>query len=258
MVCFVAVTAMHTALGRATLAPVESLRREGLVLPWTRVGHAGRVQDALLALLAANAEEPAELLEDIRVQVHSLLMGEAVVQRLVDTQGPADLAQVWDALGAGCRRGLHGILGKLGGGAIEGRVPPFTVRIGAGGDRAVVAVETEAAASESHLTLALARVAVRSAIREILAADVRATGVLGGWADAIQVGLLWNPRPVNLPMGVARYVGAQTLADAVLAAFADRVPHLAHAPDAGPVLVDLRGKRAEGTRYGVRLELGGG
>jgi N-methylhydantoinase B len=48
------------------------------------------------------------------------------------------------------------------------------------------------------------------------------------------------------------------LADAVLAAFAGRVPHLAHAPDAGPVLVDLRGERADGTRYRMRLELGGG
>ncbi len=256
--CFAAVTATHPALGRATLAPVESLRREGLILPWTRVGGAGGIQGRFLELLAANAEEPAELLEDIQSQVHSLLMGQAVIQRLVHSQGPDDLTRVWDALGAGCRRSLRGILGKLGELEVTGRISPFTVGIKAEGDRAVVSVGTEAGASEPHLTPALARAAVRSAFREILAAEVRATSVLGGWAEAVLVELAWGPRPGTLPMGVARYIGAQALADAVLAAFADRVPHLAHAPDAGPVLVDLRGERADGTRYRLRLELGGG
>ncbi len=257
-ICFVAVTATHPALGRATLAPAESLRQEGLVLPWTRVSRAGGIQGELLNLLAANSEEPAGLLEDVRAQVHSLLMGEGVAQRLVDTQGLADLAHAWEALGAGCRRGLQGILAKLEEGAIEGRVSPFTVRIRATGERAVVSVETENHTGEPPTTPALARAAVRSALREILAAEVRATSVLGGWADAVQVELSWGSPPANLPMGVARYVGAQALADAVLAAFAQRVPHLAHAPDTGPVLVDLRGERADGSRYRMRLELGGG
>jgi N-methylhydantoinase B len=257
-ICFVAVTATHPALGRATLAPAESLRQEGLVLPWTRVSRAGGIQGEHLDLLAANSEEPGGLLEDVRAQVHSLLIGEGTAQRLVDTQGPADLAQIWDALGAGCRRGLQGILAKLEEGAVEGRVSPFTVRIRATGDRAVVSVETENNTVEPPPTPALARAAVRSAFREILAAEVRATSVLGGWADAVQVELPWGSPPANLPMGVARYVGAQALADAVLAAFAERVPHLAHAPDTGPVLVDLRGERADGSRYRMRLELGGG
>ncbi|MGE5850575.1 MAG: hydantoinase B/oxoprolinase family protein [Candidatus Methylomirabilota bacterium] len=257
-VCFVAVTATHPALGRATLAPAESLRQEGLVLPWTRVSRVGGIRGELLDLLAANSEEPTGLLEDVRAQVHSLLMGEGIVQRLVDSQGPADLTQVWDALGTGCRRGLQGILAKLEEGAVEGRVSPFTVRIRATGDRAVVSVQTENNTVEPPPTPALARAAVRSALREILAAEVRTTSVLGGWADAVQVEVPWGAPPANLPMGVARYIGAQALADAVLAAFAERVPHLAHAPDTGPVLVDLRGVRVDGSRYRMRLELGGG
>jgi N-methylhydantoinase B len=257
-VCFVAVTATHPALGRATLAPAESLRQEGLVLPWTRVSRAGGIQGELLSLLAANSEEPAGLLDDLRAQVHSLNLGEGVVQRLVDTQGHAHLAQVWDALGAGCGRCLQSILAKLEEGAVEGRVSPFTVRIRASGERAVVSVEIGKNTVEPPPTPALARAAVRSAFREILAAEVRATSVLGGWADAVQVHVPWGPPLANLPMGVARYVGAQALADAVLAAFAERVPHLTHAPDTGPVLVDLRGERADGSRYRMRLELGGG
>ena len=39
---FVALTASHPSLGHATLAPVERLRREGIVLPWMRVGSPGR------------------------------------------------------------------------------------------------------------------------------------------------------------------------------------------------------------------------
>ncbi|HEY7678665.1 MAG TPA: hydantoinase B/oxoprolinase family protein, partial [Candidatus Methylomirabilis sp.] len=194
-VCFVALTAAHPALGRATLAPVESLRREGLVLPWTRVGRAGRIQGELLDLVAANAGEPAECLGDIRSQVHSLLAGQTVVQGLVDRHGLGDLALVWDALGAGCRRRLRGVLDKLEGGAVEGRVSPFTVRVRAEGERAVVSVGTGEGAPDPPLTPALARAAVRSAFREILAAEARSTGVLGGWADVIQVEHSWRHAP---------------------------------------------------------------
>jgi len=257
-VCFVALTAAHPALGRATLAPVESLRREGLVLPWTRVGHAGRIQRELLDLVAANAEEPAECLGDIRAQVHSLLAGQMVVQQLVDRHGVEDLALVWDTLGGGCRRSLRGILDKLEGGAVEGRISPFTVHVRAEGDRAVVSVGTGEGTPEPPLTPALARAAVRSAFREILAAEARGTSVLGGWADAVQVEPSWRHAPASVPVGVGRSLGAQALADAVLAAFADRVSHLAHAPDAGPVLVELHGERADGTRYRLRMELCGG
>ncbi|MBI4842439.1 MAG: hydantoinase B/oxoprolinase family protein, partial [candidate division NC10 bacterium] len=52
--------------------------------------------------------------------------------------------------------------------------------------------------------------------------------------------------------------GAQALAEAVLAAFAEGLAHLTRAPDASPVLLDLRGERADGTRYRMRLEVCGG
>lgn len=88
VVSFAAVTAAHTALGRGTLAPVESLRREGLILPWSRVGRAGAIRAEVLDLLAANAETPAEFLADLRAQIHSLRLGQTMMETLVDRLGP--------------------------------------------------------------------------------------------------------------------------------------------------------------------------
>jgi N-methylhydantoinase B len=59
-------------------------------------------------------------------------------------------------------------------------------------------------------------------------------------------------------MGEARFAGAQAVAGAVLAAFAERVPHLTHAPDGTCVLLDLRGEHSDGRRYRLRVGLPGG
>ena len=257
-ICFVAVAATHTALGRASLAPVERLRWEGLILPWTRVGRDGAVQPEILDLLAANAEAPAEFLEDLRAQIHSLRLGHAVMEALVDRQGPEALALVCETLGAGSRRALQGILGKLEKGCAEGRVAPFTGRIKAEGDEVSVVVTAEEPASRPHLTPALARASVRAALREVLTAEIPAMSVLGGLLDAVRVEAAWDSFAPDVPIGAARFAGAQAVAEAVLAAFAEGLAHLTRAPDASPVLLDLRGERADGTRYRMRLEVCGG
>lgn len=258
VVCFVALTATHTALGRATLAPVERLRREGLILPWTRVGRGGVLQPEILDLLAANAEGPAEFLEDLRAQIHSLHLGYAVMEVLVDRQGPESLALVWETLGAGLRRALQGILGKLETGSAEGRVAPFTVRIRREGDGASVDVTVEEAASRPQLTPAQARASVRAALREVLTAEAQAMSVVGSVPDAVRIGSAWDPTGADPPIGAAKLSAAQALAQAVLAAFAESMAHLTRAPDATPVVLDLRGERADGTRYRMRLEVCGG
>ena len=254
--CFVALAASHTALGRATLGPVESLRREGLSLPWTRVGRAGAVQPEILDLVAANTDTPGEFLEDLWAQVHSLRAGQAVMEGLVDHSGPEVLNRVWENLGGGCRRALAGILSRLGAGTAEGRVAPFAVRVMREGEGALVSVEAQDHVPRPPLTPALARAAVRAALREVLTAEAPGMSVLGGWADAVRVEGSWNPPSPGI--GAARFTGARELADAILAAFAETLPHLTHAPDAGGLLLDLRGEREDGSRYRMRLELGGG
>jgi N-methylhydantoinase B len=116
----------------------------------------------------------------------------------------------------------------------------------------------EEPASRPHLTPALARASVRAALREILTAEIPAMSVLGGLLDAVRIETAWDAVAPDVPMGAARFAGAQVLAEAVLAAFAAGLAHLTRAPDATPVLLDLRGERADGARYRMRLELCGG
>ncbi len=258
VVAFVALTAAHTGLGRASLAPAETLRREGLVLPWMRVGGAGALRTEILDLLAANVDAPAGFLEDLRVQTHSLRLGRAVMEALADRQGPERLARVWEALQAWCRRALHGFLGRLEGGPAEGRFPPFTVRLRTEGEGVVVSVEAQEPASSERPSPGLARACVRAALREVLTAEVPAVTALGGLSEAVRVETSWTSSPHHTLLGATRFAAAQAVADAVLGAFAGRLPHLAHAPDAGPLLLDLRGERGDGSRYRMRLEICGG
>lgn len=258
VISFVAVTATHTALGRATLAPVESLRSEGLILPWTRVGGAGAIQAEILDVLAANAEAPTEFLADLRAQVHCLRLGRAVMEGLVDRQGPEAVTRAWEALGQGSRRALEATLCKLGTGAAEGHAAPFSVRITREGDGLQVSVAVEDGASGPRPTPALARAAVRAALREILSAEVPALSVSSGFSGAVRVETLWGSSGSDIPIGASRFSGAQGIREAVLAALAETLPHLVHAPDAGPLLLDIHGERADGSRYRLRLELPGG
>ena len=258
VISFVAVTATHTALGRATLAPVQSLRREGFILPWTRVGHAGSIQAEILDVLAANAETPMDFLADLRAQIHSLRLGQDVMDALVDHHGPETIRRARETLGQGARRALEATLKKLETGPAEGHVAPFGVSIAREGDGVHVWLRLEDGALRPQPTPALARAAVRAALREILSAEVPALCVVGGLSDAIRIATTWDSPASDVPIGVSRFAGAQGIREAVLAAFAEVLPHLAQAPDAGPLLLDLRGERADGTRYRMRLELTGG
>lgn len=258
VISFVAVTATYTALGRATLASVQSLRREGLLLPWSRLGHAGALRAELLDVLAANTEAPTEFLADLQAQRHSLRLGQHVMEALVDQQGPETITRAREAFGRGSRRALEAIVRKLEPGGATGHVAPFTVRITEEGDGMQVSVREEDEALRPRPTPALACAAVRAALREILSAEVPALSAAGGSRDVVRIETSWDSAGADVPIGAARFAGAQGIRDAVLAALAEGQPHLAHAPDAGPVLLDLRGERADGSRYRLRLELGGG
>jgi len=254
---FVAVSASHPALGRATLAPVDALRREGLVLPWGPLGDAGGIHPALRALLAANAEEPGVLVEDLQAHLHAVRIGVEVVEGLLDRHGPASLEALREALRASGVEALQGILRKREGLALEGHLASLAVRVAPEGPR--VRVTLSGAGEPGELpTDPLARAAVRAAFREMLAAETPGLGLLGGWTDAIRVDTTWPSAAGTAAIGPARLLGAQRVAEAVLATFAELMPHLVRSPDAGPLLVEVRGERGDGSRYGLRLEVGGG
>ncbi len=256
LVCFVALTASHQALGRGSLAPMESLREEGVVLPWTRVDRTDGPEEPILSLLAANVLAPTAFLEDLAVQRKALGHGLAVAGQLADEQRGDVLVAAWDALAAGGRRALEKVLGKVEAKELRGRVGPFIVRIRRNGDGFSIALDRPEVGAGLPPP-ALARAAVRAGLREALAAEAPAVSRLGGWADALLAEIPWE-FPSGTPVGLARFLGAQAIAEATLAALAAEFPHLTHTPDGGCPLVDLRGERADKSRYRLRLRLGAG
>ncbi len=254
---FVAVSASHPALGRAAVAPVEALRREGLVLPWASLGDAGGVHPALRDLLAANTEEPGALLEDLQAHLHAVRIGAEVLERLLDRHGAESLEALRGATRASGLETLQSILRKHDGLALEGHLVPFAVRVAPEGPGFQVTV-SGAGEPQEFPAAPLARAAVRAAFRELVAAETPSLSLLGGWTDAIRVDVAWPPAAGTESIGPARLLGAQRVAEAVLAAFAELTPHLIRCPDAGPLLVEIRGERGDGSRYRLRLEIGGG
>jgi N-methylhydantoinase B len=254
---FVAVSASHPGLGRAAVAPVEALRREGLVLPWSPLGDGRGVDPVLRELLAANVEEAGGLLEDLQAQLHSVWIGVEVVERLLDRHGPESLDAVRMAIRTSGLDALQGILRKSQGAVLEGHLPPVTAQV-TPEDPGVLVKLSSAGEPPELPPVPLARAAVRAAFRELLAAETPGLGLLGGWSDAIRVEVAWPPAAGTGAIGPARLLGAQRVAEVVLAAVATLMPHLTRCPDSGPLLAEVRGERGDGSRYRLRLEVGGG
>jgi len=250
----VSLTASHLALGRATLAPVDGLRREGLLLPWTRIGRGDLVAPEILALLSANAEAPPDFTQDLVAQLHALRLGRGALEDLLDRLGPEPVLAASDALRLACRPALARLLAGIEAEVLRGHAGRIAVELRPQEAEAGIAVMSDA---EACLSPAQAAAAVRAAVRQVLAVETPSLAVLGDLADSVRLALPANWSAPS-PTAEGRLVLAHDLAAAVLAAFADAVPHMAHAPDAGCPLLDLRGVRADGRTYRLRLGLGAG
>ncbi len=257
-IAFVALTASHPGLGRATLAPVDHLRREGLVLPWMRIGHLGRPHEETATLLAVNSDNPAEFREDLAVQIHALGQGGSALEEALERFGEDGLRELADVAASGALRAMRQILAKLETEELVGRAAPFVASIRREEPLPRVRIEAQAEAWDHGVTAALARASVRAALREVVAVESPTLSVLGGLADAVAIETVLGSVAPSQPTGGARFVGAQMVADAVRATFAGALPHLTHAPDAACLLLDLRGQRDDRTRYRARLGLPGG
>jgi len=257
-VAFVALTASHPGLGRATLAPVDSLRREGLVLPWMRAGHGARVHEEKATLLAANTDDPEEFRDELAAQVHALGLGRGALEEALERFGRDCLDELANVAASGARHAVQQIVGKLEAEEIVGRAAPFVAHIRRAASPLPVRITGHAETADYGVTPALVRAAARAAIREVVAVESPTLAVLGGLADALAIESDVAPITNTRPTGEARFVGAQSVADAVRAAFAGALPHLTRAPDAPCLLLDLRGERDDGSRYRARLGLPGG
>jgi N-methylhydantoinase B len=255
---FVALTASHPSLGHATLAPVERLRWEGIVLPWMRLGSAGRPSGDAMALLVANTDDPAAFRENLAAHLHALDLGRTALEDLLDREGPEILAELAKVAVVGARRALSQNFARLEAAEIGGRTVHFAVHIRREGDPLPVRVEPIDPAHRFDLTPALARAAVRAAFREVLSAESPTLAILGGLTETLSIEATLDNSPDSRPAGEARFVGAQAVLSTVLAAFAGVLSHLTHAADAACLLMDLRGQRDDGSRFHTRLGLPGG
>jgi N-methylhydantoinase B len=249
----VTLTAGHVGLGRATLAPVARLRREGMLLPWTRIGRRGRLDPVIEALLVANAETPEAFQEDLQAHLHCLELGRNGLESLLERLGPAEVGAACQALSQACRAPLQALLALLKGEPARGGLPPLAVEARAQGDGMQLALTGDAPAG---VPVSLARAAARAAVRQMLAVETPSAGFQGDLAQLVR--LQAEDHPLDGPTGQARFASGQAVAGAVLAAFAERAPHLTHAPDGTALLLDLRGQYADGRRYRLRLGLPGG
>ena len=255
---FVALTASHPSLGHATLAPVERLRREGIVLPWMRLGSAGRPSGDAMALLIANTDDPAAFRENLAAHLHALDLGRTALEDLLDREGPEILAELAEVAVVGAQRALSQNFARLEAAEIGGRTVRFAVHIRREGDPLPVRVEPIDPAHRFDLTPALARAAVRAAFREVLSAESPTLAILGGLTETLSIDATPDNSPDSRPAGEARFAGAQAVLSTVLAAFAGVLSHLTHAADAACLLMDLRGQRDDGSRFRARLGLPGG
>ncbi len=253
---FVAVTASHAGLGKSSLAPVAHLREEGLILPWVRAARAGALIPEVRNLLVANSESPAEFLQDLSAQLHAVYQGRAALEDLLLPLGPDIADRIRERIAASCRRAIASIWQRMEQAALTATVAPFAVHIAP--LESGLRVQLDYSGVLSAISPALARAAIRAALREVLAVEAPSLAVLGGLADTAQVEIGWSSAAARLLGGASRFADAQRVAEAVLGAFAASLAHLTHAPDGGCVLMDLRGQRADGSTYTLRLGVPGG
>jgi len=255
---FVALTASHPSLGHATLAPVERLRREGIVLPWMRVGSPGRSHGDIISFLVANTDDPAAFRENLAAHIHALDLGRTALEDLLDREGPEILSELSEVSVVGARRALSQIFARLEAEEIGGRTARLAVRIRRDGDPLPVRLEPIDPDHRFDLTPALARAAVRAGFREVLSAESPTLAILGGLTETLSIDTALGDPPDSRPAGEARFAEAQAVFSTVLAAFAGVLSHLTHAADAACLLMDLHGQRDDGSRYRARLGLPGG
>jgi N-methylhydantoinase B len=135
---FVASRAHHADVGGmspGSLPLSTELYQEGIIIPPVKLVEAGRRNEALLALIAANSRAPDERLGDLEAQMAAQRVGEARLFTLVETHGEARVQAHAEALMDYARRLTEATIARIpdgtyrfedaldGDGQREGRIP---------------------------------------------------------------------------------------------------------------------------------------
>jgi N-methylhydantoinase B len=133
---FVASRAHHADVGGmspGSLPLSTELYQEGIIIPPLKLADAGRRNEAVLALIAANSRAPDERLGDLEAQLAAQRIGEARLRALVEEHGEARVQAHAEALMAYAQRMVEATISHIPPGtysyedALEGDVDPIPI-----------------------------------------------------------------------------------------------------------------------------------
>jgi N-methylhydantoinase B len=214
------------------------LYAEGLVLPPVRLERAGRPQEDLLALIAANVRDPTSVLGDLRAQAAACLAGERRVLELVDGRGRREVERAFVQALATAEVRTRRALEALPDGAAEaegyldddgagGPPPRLHARLEKRGDRLTVDLSGSAAQVRGGINnpWASTRACVAFLVKTIADPDSpQNDGTLAPVTILCPEGGVLNPRR---PAAVSvRHLTCQRLADVLLEAAGRLWPEL--------------------------------
>lgn len=259
---FLAAAVSQPAFSMGRIEPGRTLRDEGLIVPWARVGREGDLFPGVTAVLTANAVGAGGIDQELRLQAHVLATGLEGLRPALEALGPAGVRDAAAAFGATGRDGLRRVLASVPEGrhAAQGAPLPVTLSVAGGRIHLDFTGAAEAAATLGAATPGMAAAACRVAIRQLFSPEVPTLGFGGGWdSEVLDLAAPWCAASLDVAMATGRQHLVHAILESVTAAFAPFYPHLGKAPGPlAPALLQVRGRDGAGRPYALRFLVGGG
>ncbi len=273
---FAACIGHHTDVGGPTpgsIAPdAASIFEEGIRIPATQVVRAGTVDRGLIDLIAHNTREPEVRILDLDVQIAVARFGAMRLASLAETEGPANMAALANALLDYARRRLAGRIAALADGVyshtvwmdddgLGGDPLPITATLTVAGDQLAFDFAGSGPQSRGGFNLLPSGVmaTVGYAIKALLDPDLPPnSGLFDAISLAIPEGTILNPR---FPAAVgARTTTCQKLASAIFGALQPALPAERTMASSHDILASMvfGGEQRDGKPYVYLETIGGG
>ena len=247
LIGFVANRAHHADIGgmSAGSMPVATeLYQEGVIIPPLKLREAGRLNEALFALILRNVRTPAERRGDFDAQLGALQTGAARLEALAARYGNAELARWMGELTAYAERLTRAALSEVPDGEYraedvmeraDGGLLPIRVCVAVSGDEVTVdfAGSAEEQPASINAVAAVTRSAVAYCVRCLLPGDAPSNaGVFRPIEVVLPEASIVNARPQRA-VSAGNVETSQRITDVVLAAFAQAMPDRIPAASAG-------------------------
>lgn len=247
LIGFVANRAHHADIGgmSAGSMPVATeLYQEGVIIPPLKLREAGRLNEALFALILRNVRTPAERRGDFDAQLGALRTGAARVEALAARYGNDELARWMAALTNYAERLTRAAIAEVPDGdysaedvmeSADGALLPVRARVAVNGDEVTVDFSGSAGeqAASINAVAAVTRSAVAYCVRCLLPPDAPSNaGVFRPIEVVLPEGSIVNARPQRA-VSAGNVETSQRVTDVVLSAFAEALPGRIPAASAG-------------------------